>query len=159
VSRLAHERRFRCEKALDRCVFDASYTIGYAVCPLSSEGCDSGFNTIRTTESSESFAGRICSARMAFCAAADGRCAPGVWSASQQSEPLAERHDEPGIVKEDVGPPARRRSQPEPSVRVTLSDPSTAILVPVKTEAPNVSIVWVYPTLKPARLSDRTETN
>ncbi len=40
--------------------------------PLSSEWCDSGFNPTRTTESSESSAGRTRSARMAFCAAADG---------------------------------------------------------------------------------------
>jgi hypothetical protein len=33
-----------------------------------------------------------------------------------------------------------------PSVRVVLADPSSAILVPVESRSPNVTVVWVYPT-------------
>ena len=51
----------------------------------------------------------------------------------------------------EVASPAQPPSDDEPRVRVSLADPAEAILVPMETSNPNVSIVWVYPTVRPGR--------
>ena len=43
-------------------------------------------------------------------------------------------------------PPA---AEVQPSVEIAMVDSSTAIVVPLITSNPNVSIVWLYPTVKP----------
>ena len=54
--------------------------------------------------------------------------------------------------------PAVPRSVPAPAVRpdvrVTVDDPSSAILVSKATRSANVSIVMIYPTVKPARATN-----
>jgi len=61
--------------------------------------------------------------------------------------------------RSDLQPEAELVAQSEPppppvvtaveQPRVRLVDPSSAILVPVRTNNPGVTIVWVYPTVKP----------
>jgi anti-sigma factor RsiW len=55
---------------------------------------------------------------------------------------------EPAMVAQSEPPPARvvaAVGQP----RVRMADPSSAILVPMPSKNPDVTIVWVYPTWKP----------
>lgn len=68
-----------------------------------------------------------------------------------QPERVAERPSEPEGAEHEAAPPPQLASEDQPSTQVRLADPSDAILVPMETDAPNVSIVWVYPTLQPAR--------
>jgi len=82
----------------------------------------------------------------------------GVWSAVQRPEPLVADHREPVTVPEHEGPPALLASQPDQAAHVTLADRSAGILVPVHTDDPNVSIVWVYPT-KTAGENSRYKVN
>ena len=51
----------------------------------------------------------------------------------------------------EAAPPTELASESERRVRVSLADPSEAILVRVPTSNPNVSIVWIYPSMKRAR--------
>ena len=94
----------------------------------------------------------------------------GLWSVSQRDgfspepRPVAERKEKPPAFARDIDPAASNpaTSNParaEPVVRVVSSDPSAAILVPMKTTAHNVSIVWVYPTTKFTTLANDSETN
>ena len=89
----------------------------------------------------------------------------GVWSVLQQSSPLigslpiAQKQDAPVGHTQTGAPPARLVSQPKSLVRVTPSDPSTAILVPVAMENPNVTFVWLYPTVKPTLSGNGVEAN
>ena len=53
--------------------------------------------------------------------------------------------------RHEAAPPPPLRPEGEPRVRVSLADPAEAILVPIETSNPNVSIVWIYPTVKPGR--------
>jgi hypothetical protein len=48
---------------------------------------------------------------------------------------------------------ADRASEPQPVVaaRVTLVDPSLAILVPIESHSPNVTLVRIYPTTRAER--------
>ncbi len=48
-----------------------------------------------------------------------------------------------------VGGDERPAVEVEPLVEIVVVESSTAIVVPLKTDNPNVSIVWVYPTLNP----------
>lgn len=94
--------------------------------------------------------------------------AVGVWLVPQDDGAALgpERPPERGSVAEtpvesepdghEVASPAQPPSaQPpfdnEPRVRVSLADPLEAILVPIETSSPNVSIVWIYPTVRPGR--------
>jgi len=89
--------------------------------------------------------------------------AVGVWLIPQDdgAAPGPERPPGRGSVAEtpvesepdghEVASPAQPPSDNEPRVRVSLADPSEAILVPMHTSNPNVSIVWVYPTVRPGR--------
>ncbi|MBN2475271.1 MAG: zf-HC2 domain-containing protein [Pirellulales bacterium] len=61
-------------------------------------------------------------------------------------KPIVPRDD----VRSADAPPGPVPTSPA-EVLVTLKDPSAAILLPVETRSPNVSIVWVCPTVKPAR--------
>jgi anti-sigma factor RsiW len=54
-------------------------------------------------------------------------------------------------LRPDAAPAPDRAPVDSPRVRVSLADPSEGILVPLESSHPNVSIVWVYPAVKPAR--------
>jgi hypothetical protein len=73
---------------------------------------------------------------------------PGAVAPSKPA-PVAEKPAEPGSDGHDVALPPEQASDDEPRVRVSLADPSEAILVPVETCNPNVSVVWIYPTVRP----------
>ncbi len=65
-----------------------------------------------------------------------------------QPPPMTEQPDEPAAPLVEVDPPEREENAHQPpKVRVVASRPAEAIVVPVKTEAPNVSIVLIYPTV------------
>ncbi|MFV2070391.1 MAG: anti-sigma factor [Pirellulales bacterium] len=90
----------------------------------------------------------------------------GVWSAIQEptrrlpeSQPIAKKQAKPVRPREDGVLPVPLARQTESLVRVTASDPSAAILVPVETEHPNVSIVWVYSTMIPASFGNDADAN
>jgi len=68
---------------------------------------------------------------------------------------LAQRKPESLPPREDrVETPPDRRPSVSPRVSVRCTDPSRAILIPVETESPNVTLVWVYPTIKSARTAN-----
>jgi len=83
--------------------------------------------------------------------------AVGLWYTLQDvgmprgPERIAEKPIEPVAGEHEAAPPPPLAFDDQSPVRVKLADPADAILVPLETDAPNVSIVWVYPTLKPAR--------
>jgi len=62
-----------------------------------------------------------------------------------------EREPDSTPDRHDAAPVAQLASGGASRVRVSLADPSEAILVPIETSNPNVSIVWIYPTLRPGR--------
>jgi hypothetical protein len=69
----------------------------------------------------------------------------GWWFASER------RHDElpsPVVVEKAASPHA---SSPEarPLVRVTFAPASDVIAVPIETNRPNLTMIWVYPTVRP----------
>ncbi len=80
----------------------------------------------------------------------------GVWLAVETgnrgvnppADPLA--HREPVDTSEEA--PLETLSPHEPSISPSASvkstDPSRAIIVPVETDSPNVTLVWVYPTVQ-----------
>ncbi len=82
--------------------------------------------------------------------------AVGVWLGSHPAggpsarQPVVQRHVEPETGQGEVEPAAQLASDVLLPARVSLADPSEAILVPLETSNPNVSIVWVYPTVMPA---------
>jgi anti-sigma factor RsiW len=100
-------------------------------------------------------------------AAAVVMAALGVWLAGRdrgtppRAEPIAHRpiesapakHDD--VPRPDAAPAPERATVDAPRARVALADPSDGILFPLESSHPNVSIVWVYPTVKPARGASR----
>ncbi len=74
----------------------------------------------------------------------------GVWSTIPLAKRATRNDNEIRVDAVHDGPATKLAGRSEDPVRVTLSDPSAAILVPVTTESANVSIVWVYPALKPS---------
>jgi anti-sigma factor RsiW len=89
----------------------------------------------------------------------------GVWSVSQRAglriatRPVAAGKDETAAHDQKVVAAIDGATNTERAVRVVSSDPAAAILVPMETTAPNVTIVWVYPTVKPAILADDSAPN
>jgi anti-sigma factor RsiW len=74
--------------------------------------------------------------------------AMGAFGTGNQPQPIAQEHSAPAGGVEQREPRDRYPLRPDAVARVTLDDPSAAILVPLQTEKPNISIVWVYPTVK-----------
>ena len=66
-------------------------------------------------------------------------------------QPLVHERVEPGDDGNQVDPPGGPTPRPQPVASVSIADPSAAILVPVETKQPNVSIVWIYPTVGPVQ--------
>jgi hypothetical protein len=62
------------------------------------------------------------------------------------TRPIVQDHNDLTNSEDDVGSPAHMARSRETLVRVTLTDPSAAILIPHETEAPNVTVVWIHPT-------------
>ena len=63
--------------------------------------------------------------------------------------PIVQQPGQPAVEKAPVDPVPEKTRENRPEVRVVLSNPSDAILVRSETVSPNVSMVWVYPTVKP----------
>jgi anti-sigma factor RsiW len=78
--------------------------------------------------------------------------AAGRFGAGDPPQPMVQQHPESSGDQEPVQPPTPESARTLSVARVRLSDPSDAILVPLRTQEPNVSIVWVYPTVKPAHV-------
>ena len=76
--------------------------------------------------------------------------AAGSLGTGNKPHPIVQEHPRQATGNRQADPPLR---QPRASLvaRVTLADPSDAILVPLETEASNVSIVMIYPTVKPVQ--------
>jgi anti-sigma factor RsiW len=72
----------------------------------------------------------------------------GAFGTGNQPQPIVQEHPAPAGDAEQAAPPSRQSPRPAAVARVTMDDPSAAILVPLRTEKPNISIVWVYPTVK-----------
>jgi len=72
----------------------------------------------------------------------------GAFGTGNQPQPIVQEHPKPVGDAEQVAPPGRQPPRPGAVARVTVDDPSAAILVSLQTERPNISIVWVYPTVK-----------
>ncbi len=87
----------------------------------------------------------------------------GLWSATRdrsvppEPDPLVERPAEPEAEPPHATPPAPLVADAEPPVRVSLANASDGIVVPVETSNPHVSIVWIYPTVRPARATGRPD--
>ena len=94
---------------------------------------------------------------LALSTAAAAVLAVGLWlavphqSVPPHSPPIVEKPAEPEPPPPQAAPPAPLASDPEPPARVSLADASDGIVVPVSTSNPNVSMVWIYPTVRPAR--------
>lgn len=73
-----------------------------------------------------------------------GRLAPG-------PKPIVQKPTEAENGEHDAASPARPASEGEARARVTLADRTEGIVVPLETSNPNVSIVLIYPTVKPVR--------
>jgi anti-sigma factor RsiW len=70
-------------------------------------------------------------------------------------DPLAQQKLESVPRREDhVESPLGHEQSVAPPVSVRCKDPSRAILIPVETESPNVTLVLVYPTIKLPRMAD-----
>jgi hypothetical protein len=57
------------------------------------------------------------------------------------------------IVEAPAPPPQPESPDPRSLVRVTFQPEAEVIAVPLKTESPNVTIIWVYPTVPQAEQS------
>jgi len=77
--------------------------------------------------------------------------APVLFSIRGDDRPIVENPIIPVHATEPSTPPAYAETQSVAAARVTLLDSSSAILVPVESHSPNVTVVCVYPTLKVAR--------
>lgn len=67
-----------------------------------------------------------------------------------EPRPMVRRPSQPVVQEAPSGPVPEEATKSPPEVHVALGDPSSAILVRKQTAAPNVSIVWIYPTAKRA---------
>lgn len=66
-------------------------------------------------------------------------------------QPVVHEGAEPGDEGNQVDPSGGPTPRPQPVASISIADPSAAILVPVETKQPNVSIVWIYPTVGPVQ--------
>jgi len=73
----------------------------------------------------------------------------GVASAPDNLSPREPLPEESTPNRAALAVPAAARPHPGPA-RVALADPSAGIVVPVATKNPNITMVWIYPTIKPA---------
>lgn len=93
--------------------------------------------------------------RVVFSLTAAVAAAVGVWFAAEhvgtsfQAPEIVESPAARPSRQDEVRPVSRPVTDTHPAVQVRLDDPSKAILVPVETASPNVSIIWIYPTIQP----------
>jgi hypothetical protein len=89
--------------------------------------------------------------------AAAALLAVGLWLAAREQSttpelaPIVENPVEPEADPPQAPPLAQLASDPQPPARVSLANASDGIVVPVETSNPNVSIVWIYRAVTPAR--------
>ena len=57
----------------------------------------------------------------------------------------------PMIAQARPEPPATKTPDPRSLVKVTFDSPGDVIAVPIETANPNVTIVWIYPTMGTAK--------
>ena len=74
----------------------------------------------------------------------------GIGSPGSQSPPVAEQIAEPSPRPEPAEPPNEKAAAPEEFVQVTFDPPSDYIAIPIESAKPGISIIWVYPTVKPS---------
>jgi len=102
--------------------------------------------------------GRIARHRRRRLAWAGGLCAAALvllaidsWVARPNARPDG---DSPTIAQKD--PDSTMKKSPgslplrRPRAEVVMAYPDAAIIVPFKSKSPNVTIVWIYPTVRPA---------
>lgn len=77
----------------------------------------------------------------------------GTWASNRHTAPPAASRVQREVVALPSKTSAKQESRADQPVQVTLSDPTAAILVPMNKDAPTVSIVWVYPAIRPSRQS------
>ena len=75
----------------------------------------------------------------------------GAFGTGNQPQPMVQEHSAPAGDAEQAAPARVETPRPVSVARVTFADPSEAILVPLESGKPNISIVWVYPTVKVAQ--------
>jgi anti-sigma factor RsiW len=72
----------------------------------------------------------------------------GAFGTGNQPQPIMQEHPAPAGDAEQTASRSRQVPRPGAVARVTVDDPSAAILVPLQSGKPNITIVWVYPTVK-----------
>jgi anti-sigma factor RsiW len=106
---------------------------------------------------------RVARCALGLSAAVAVVLAVGMWlgtrdrSVPPEPDPLVERPAEPEAEPPHATPPAPLVADAEPAVRVSLANASDGIVVPMVTSNPHVSIVWIYPTVRPARATGRPD--
>jgi anti-sigma factor RsiW len=75
----------------------------------------------------------------------------GAFGTGNQPQPMVQEHPKPAGEAKGTDRAGSETPRTASVARVTFDDPSEAILVPLQTEKPNISIVWVYPTVKVAQ--------
>jgi len=75
----------------------------------------------------------------------------GAFGTGNQLQPIVQEHSAPAGNAGQVDPRGHQPPGLDTVASVTADDPSAAIFVPLRTEKPNISIVWVYPTVKAAQ--------
>jgi anti-sigma factor RsiW len=78
----------------------------------------------------------------------------GQFGADHQRGPMLQDRGERVADRKPALPRPGPTPAVRPDVRVTVDDPSSAILVSKATKTANVSIVMIYPTVKPARATN-----
>jgi hypothetical protein len=100
---------------------------------------------------------------LAAAAAALVICA-GTWLATSHLKigaglPLPPNHDDTRALAPETRTPEPETRNPSPDprslVRVRFEPASDVIAVPVETANPNVTIIWVYPTVRTAEAPDK----
>jgi anti-sigma factor RsiW len=90
----------------------------------------------------------------AAAAAVSVALALGLWAAWDFSFlPQAQRNTEQSMPIDSnepvaVAPPVHPESPPAPVVQVTMLDPDSAIVMPIESRSPNVTLVRIYPTFR-----------
>lgn len=77
--------------------------------------------------------------------------ATGGFGTGNGTPPIVRQPPGPNSGRERVDPDRPQAPRARAVASVAIADPTDAILVPVETKAPNVSIVWIYPTVKPVQ--------
>ncbi len=80
--------------------------------------------------------------------------ATGGFGSHDGRRPIVQDHPQPPAGGKPVDPPGHEMPPAPPVATLTFADPSEAILVPLESKTPNVSIFWVYPTVRPLQRAE-----